>query len=95
MMPPRRAVRRAAFATVVVASIAGVAYAAAPTPTAVCAQAPPGVTYTYSATANTETAGLVPPYGAVYDARSWPDNEMSIITGGQVRALFTPRFTSP
>jgi len=94
-MPPRRAVRRAAFATVVVASIAGVAYAAAPTPTAVCAQPPPGVTYTYSATANTETAGLVPPYGAVYDARTWPDNEMSIITGGQVRALFTPRFTSP
>jgi hypothetical protein len=77
MMPPRRAVRRAALVAVVGASIAGVAYAAAPTPTAVCAQSPPGTTYTYSATANTASAGLVPPYGAVYDARTWPDNEMS------------------
>jgi hypothetical protein len=91
-MPSRRAVRRATLVAVVGASIAGVAYAAAPTPTAVCAQAPPGVTYTYSATANTATTGLVPPYGAIYDARTWPDNEMAIITGGQVRAPFAPRF---
>ena len=76
-MRVRRARRAAALVAAGVASIATVAYATAPTPTAVCAQPPPGVTYTYSATANTASAGLVPPYGAIYDARTWPDNEMS------------------
>lgn len=83
-MPKRSAVRRAAaLGAVAVASLAGVAYAVAPTPTAVCATAPPGVTYTFSETEGT-TSGQVPPYGAIYDARSFPDNVLSIITGGQV-----------
>lgn len=83
-MPVLRAKRRT-FAWVAVASTAVVvAYAAAPVPQTICATPLPGTTYTYSATANTASSGMTPPYGAIYDARTFPNNEMAIITGGQV-----------
>ena len=88
-------VRRAVLAATIASASVAVVYAVAPT--AVCVSQLPGTTYTYSATADTATAGLSPPYGAVYDARSWPDNEMAILTGDQVNYVesqFEDDFTS-
>ena len=64
------------------ASLAGV-NAAAPIPTVVSASALPA-TYTYSPSVNSASEGQTPTYGAIYDARSWPDSVISTITGGQV-----------
>jgi hypothetical protein len=73
--------RTAVLASVLASSSAVLGLGPVPTEVSVT---PLPTTYTYSATANTATAGLTPPYGAIYDARTWPINEIAIITGKQV-----------
>ena len=62
-------VRRAVLAVTLASASVAVVYAVVPTPT--CVSSLPA-TYTYSASANTASAGLSPPYGAVDDAKRDP-----------------------